>query len=156
MAESYIHLNWDQAERIFASPYDWRPMIVIDYWFDELKKENDEDKIDALIEDIRFLMLVIKTYHNYKSKEAVRWFVMGLIRRYIANFYAVDPKPRPLENFKFFYMLIFRFRNIKHERSIAKHFDNPEFFNKLQRALFENGVFQEYQGTLFNEVKKAT
>ena len=68
----------------------------------------------------------------------------------------VDPKPRPLDDFKCFYMLIFRFRNVKHERSIARHFDNPEFFDKFQHALFENGVFQEYQGTLFNEVKKAT
>ena len=145
MSTSIIHLSQRDAERVFASPDDWDPMPVINYWKNQFTDDNEA----ALHQDLKFLLLVVKTYLRYKSKEYVSWFIMRLIKQYIACLYSKGQKTLPLQNLKFLEMVIFRFRNIKDDRKIKKHFEQPEFLDKLRYALFLNGGLPEYQGHLF-------
>lgn len=142
MHTSIIYLSKEDALDIFGSPY-WDPVPVINYW----KEQFTDDNHDALYQEIKFLLLIAKTYLNYSSPE-VRYVILNLCSRYIEEVYSKGQLELPLASLMFLCVVIFRHRNITDYRKLKNPVYEEDYLDKIRQGLFQAGTTAAYQSRL--------
>lgn len=148
VATSIIYLSKYDALDLFGCDY-WDPIRVIRYWKHQFNDERITEKdADALLAEIKLLLLVPKIYLKYASAD-VRQAIMLFCGRCLEDIYKDDQSVLPLTHLKFLINLIYRHRHIKDYRKLKACFLETENVDKITFGLFKNRVLPCYQKPLF-------
>jgi len=117
---------------------------VLRYWQSQLTKDNHE----AIFADLKFMIVIINTYFNFKSTD-VKYLTQVLLNKMIDNIYQSEDEEISLKSFQFMYSIIWQHRNVT-KYSLLKNF---EYKNELKESVKYNllalGAIKSYQKVLF-------
>lgn len=117
---------------------------VLRYWQSQLTKDNHE----AIFADLKFMIVIINTYFNFKSTD-VKYLTQVLLNKMIDNIYQSEDEEISLKSFQFMYSIIWQHRNVT-KYSLLKNFEyKKELKESVKYNLLALGAIKSYQKVLF-------
>lgn len=142
MSTNSICLTIEAAKSIFGIS-EVSPITTLRYWQNIVVSQNS----DQPYSDMKFMLLLPKTYLNYRSSD-VRYAIQGLLNLIIDDIYN-DKEETPLNSLKFLYPIVWYHRNIKDYRAIRKLKYEKEFIEEFRKNLLAIGAIKSYQTVMF-------
>ncbi len=143
MQEQYITLTKSEALALFCFQ-EINPVSVLRDKQSILTMANH----DALITDLRRMVLLVKTFTNYNSDE-VRYIIQHLNARFINDIYKDENSEFCFRDFKFMITFVLRYRNLTDYRLIKTiKFENV-FIEYVNKKLLSLNAITAYQRSVF-------
>ncbi len=135
-------ISYDSADIVFGYS-DCHPGGVLDRHFEAYAKSGDEFRR----QELRLLMTTTRVFVRYRS-HTVETVVRMLCSRFLERLY----KHRFEADYKelsFLLTLVWHFRTADNDQGEAIFGRNADFYKRYGRVLFEKGVIDHYQESLF-------
>ncbi len=143
MKTKAVNLSKEDAKTVFGVT-ECCPIANLRHW----QSIFNNDYYPGLYAEIRFMMLILKTYLNYKSDD-VRYIIQNMINKLIDDIYKSEEEEIDLASFKFLYPIIWQHRNFNTYKVLKKHVYKKELIETVRQHLLELGAIQAYQKDLY-------